>query len=115
MLRAQRRLRSLPSDTTVSPPMSRDGDNQLRDEQTLEALLPGHGVGSRWVDIDDAQGSAGAEPFELGAPDLIGEEITVPVIPKRADEFTCSNCFLIHHISRLATATGTQQICTDCA
>jgi hypothetical protein len=96
--------------------MSREyDDNQLRDEQTLEAILPGQGVGSGWVDIDDAQGSAGAEPFELAGADLGGEDVTVPVIPKRADEFTCANCFLIHHISRLASPTDSQLICTDCA
>ncbi len=115
-LRARRQPRSLPSDTTASRPMSREyDDNQLRNEQTLEDILPGQDVGSRWVEIDDAQGSAGAEPFELAGADLVGEDITVPVIPKRANEFTCSNCFLIQHISRLASPTGAQLICTDCA
>ena len=109
-LRARRRPRSLPSDMTASRPMSREyDDNQLRDEQTLVEILPGQGVGSRWVEIDDAQGSAGAEAgFELAGADLVGEDITVPVIPKRADEFSCSNCFLIQHVSRLASARGGQ-------
>ncbi len=26
----------------------------------------------------------------------------VRVVPKQADEFTCSSCFLVHHRSRLA-------------
>ncbi|PQP14524.1 hypothetical protein C5613_40585 [Rhodococcus opacus] len=35
------------------------------------------------------------------------------IIPKQADEFTCTNCFLVHHRSRLADAG--QQHCRDCA
>ena len=115
-VRARRQPRSLPSEATASRPMSREyDDNQLRDEQTLGEVLPGQDLASRWVDIDDAEESDVGEPFEVGGADLVGEDITVPVIPKRADEFTCSNCFLIHHISRLASSKGGQLICTDCA
>ena len=28
------------------------------------------------------------------------------VVPKQADEFTCSSCFLVHHRNRLAHAEG---------
>ena len=45
--------------------------------------------------------------------DLSDEELVVRVIPKQADEFTCSSCFLVHHRSRLADAGA--MICTDCA
>ena len=31
--------------------------------------------------------------FELPGADLSGEELTVTVVPVRADEFTCSSCF----------------------
>jgi hypothetical protein len=61
------------------------------------------------VDEDDA-----AESFELPGADLTGEELTVRVIPKQADEFTCSSCFLVHHKSRLAMQKGDQQVCLDC-
>ena len=38
--------------------MSREyDDNRLPIEDTLEEMLPGQGVASRWVDIDDADGS----------------------------------------------------------
>ncbi|MCW2655442.1 MAG: hypothetical protein JWR32_6418, partial [Mycobacterium sp.] len=53
--------------------------------------------------------------FELPGADLSGEELSVRVIPKQADEFTCSSCFLVHHRSRLAGANGGVMICTDCA
>ena len=44
-----------------------------------------------------------------------GEELTVKVLPKQADEFTCASCFLVHHRSRLAETKGNQYICRDCA
>jgi hypothetical protein len=62
------------------------------------------------VDVEDTDT---AESFELPGADLSGEELTVRVIPKQADEFTCTSCFLVHHRSRLAP--GGQLICRDCA
>lgn len=62
------------------------------------------------VDVDDT-----AESFELPGADLSGEELTVKVIPKQADEFTCSSCFLVQHRSRLAGERKGQSICVDCA
>ncbi|MHA4855091.1 DUF4193 domain-containing protein [Rhodococcus sp. MSC1_016] len=62
------------------------------------------------VDVEDTDT---AESFELPGADLSGEEFTVRVIPKQADEFTCTSCFLVHHRSRLAD--GEQRICRDCA
>ncbi len=64
------------------------------------------------VDIDDAET---AENFELPGADLSGEELTVRVLPKQSDEFTCSRCFLVHHRSRLAEKRGGQPVCRDCA
>ncbi|NHU49367.1 MAG: DUF4193 family protein [Comamonadaceae bacterium] len=40
---------------------------------------------------------------------MSGEELTVRVIPKQADEFTCTSYFLVHH--RICLASGTQLIC----
>src|ERR1044072_1840047 len=58
---------------------------------------------------------AGAADFELPGADLSGEELTFKVLPKQADEFTCSKCFLVHHRSRLAEDNGGVYICRDCA
>ena len=55
------------------------------------------------------------ESIELPGADLSDESITVMVIPKKADEFTCSRCFLVNHRSQLARETKTEQICRDCA
>jgi hypothetical protein len=64
------------------------------------------------VDVDESET---AESFELPGADLSGEDLTVRVVPKQADEFTCSKCFLVHHRSRLAEESKGQYICRDCA
>ena len=61
------------------------------------------------VDVDESES---AENFELPGADLSGEELSVRVIPKQADEFTCSSCFLVHHRSRLASEKNGVMICT---
>src|SRR4029079_15513044 len=50
------------------------------------------------VDVDE---SDSAENFELPGADLSGEELSVRVIAKQADEFTCSTCLLVHARSRM--------------
>jgi hypothetical protein len=62
------------------------------------------------LDVDDDA----VDSFELPDADLTGVEFTVRVLPKQADEFTCSSCFLVHHRHRLAIQNGDQQICADC-
>jgi hypothetical protein len=37
------------------------------------------------------------------------------VIPKQADEFTCTSFFLVRHRSRLASCPGEPEVCADCA
>lgn len=67
------------------------------------------------VDVDT---DAPDENFELPGADLSslsGEELTVKVLPKQEDEFTCSKCFLVHHRSRLAEEHEGELICRDCA
>ena len=115
-LRARRPPRSRPSDRRALRPVGREYDDErLRVEDMLEEVLPGQDLAFKWVDIDDADGSDVEPAFELAGADHVGEDITVPVVPKRADEFTCSSCFLIQHMSRLASAEGGRLICTDCA
>ena len=64
------------------------------------------------VDLDE---SDAGESIELPGADLSGEELTMPVIPKQADEFTCTSCFLVQHRSRLASRPGEPRVCADCA
>ena len=64
------------------------------------------------VDEDEAEA---AEGFELPGADLSGEELTVRVLPKQSDEFTCSSCFLVHHRSQLASDKGGRLIVKECS
>ncbi|MDV6277507.1 DUF4193 domain-containing protein [Rhodococcus erythropolis] len=65
--------------------------------------------------VVDVEETDTAESFELPGADLSGEEFTVRVIPKQADEFTCTSCFLVHHRSRRADITSGHLLCRDCA
>ena len=115
-LRARRQPQSPASDRRALRATSSEyDDTRLRVEEPLEGMLPGHDLGSRWADIDGADGSDMECAAALADADVVGEDITMPVIPKRADEFTCSHCFLIHHVSRLANSKDRQLVCTDCA
>jgi hypothetical protein len=64
------------------------------------------------VDVDETEQ---AEGFELPGADLSGEELSVTVIPRQADEFTCTRCFLVHHRSQLASDKSGQMVCRECA
>lgn len=64
------------------------------------------------VDEDEIEA---AEGFELPGADLSGEELAVRVLPRQADEFTCSQCFLVHHRSQLAYEVDGQPVCAECA
>lgn len=64
------------------------------------------------VDVDETEQN---ESFELPGADLSGEELSVRVLPRQADEFTCSQCFLVHHRSQLASEKNGMMICRECA
>jgi hypothetical protein len=65
------------------------------------------------VDEDEVEA---AESFELPGADLSHEELSVQVLPRQSDEFTCSKCFLVHHRSQLALEKKNGElICQDCA
>jgi Domain of unknown function (DUF4193) len=82
-------------------------------EDSLEELKARRNeAASAVVDVDESES---AENFELPGADLSGEELSVRVIPKQADEFTCSSCFLVHHRSQLADNRGGQPVCRECA
>jgi Domain of unknown function (DUF4193) len=87
---------------------ARETDELAQD--SLDDLPRRNGAQSAAVDLDETD----AESFELPGADLSDVEFTVRVIPKRADEFTCSVCFLVHHCSQLARIEGAQMICREC-
>ena len=63
------------------------------------------------IDLDEGENG----PIELPGADLSGEELTVQVLPRQPDEFTCTRCFLVQHRSQLARHTRHDAICQDCA
>lgn len=81
--------------------------------ESLEALTATRpDAQSPVVEMDEGDSS---ESVEVPDIDLSGEELTMPVVPKKADEFTCSSCFLVQHRSRIASSSGDRAVCVDCA
>jgi hypothetical protein len=98
---------------TVDYDAPRRTDIEDTSDESLDDIEARRGKArSAVVDIDESES---AEFFELPGADLSAEELSVRVIPKRADEFTCSSCFLVQHRSRLAGDKDGQLICADCA
>ena len=82
-------------------------------EDSIEELKSRRGdATSSNVDVDETEM---AEGFELPGADLSGEEMSVRVVHRQADEFTCTSCFLVHHRSQLASDGKSGPICTECA
>ena len=82
--------------------------------ESLEALQASRGGGAQTAVIDVDENDT-AEGIDLPGADLSNEELSVRVLPRQADEFTCSSCFLVHHRSRLAGERNGQPVCRDCA
>jgi len=80
-------------------------------EDSLDELKARRTTAQALVDLDEAE----TEGFELPGADLSDEELTVAVVPMRADEFRCSRCFLVHHRSQRVNARDGSEICKDCA
>jgi hypothetical protein len=90
----------------------RVSDVETQDRSALRELAPTL-PGSSTAIVDDDPNNVAF--FELPGADLSGEELSVTVIPQRADEFTCSSCFLVQHRSRLRMSSSGLPICADCA
>ena len=83
------------------------GEDSLEEHKARRAEAQSSSVDDDETDFNEA--------LELPGADLSNEELTVRVLPKQEDEFTCSRCFLVHHRSRLATTRNGQPVCRDCA
>jgi len=82
------------------------------DEDSLEELRA-HRAAAQSATADVDEGDVG-EAYELPGADLSDEELTVAVVPMRADEFRCSRCFLVHHRSQLAGQRAGADVCREC-
>ncbi len=90
----------------------RKTDEEMSEDSLEELKARRAETHSGAVDEDETEA---AEGFELPGADLSGEELSVRVLPRQADEFTCSSCFLVHHRSQLAYEKNGQLICSECA
>lgn len=90
----------------------RKTDEDLSEDSIEELKARRSDKSSGVVDEDEVEL---AEGYELPGADLSGEELSVRVLPRQADEFTCTQCFLVHHRSQLAYEKNGQQVCTECA
>ncbi|ANW65009.1 MULTISPECIES: DUF4193 domain-containing protein [Mycolicibacterium] len=89
----------------------RKSDSDDTEVESLEALAGRRNdAATAVIDVDED-----LDEFDLPGADLSDEELTVRVIPKQADEFTCSSCFMVQHRHRLARQVGDRLICEDCA
>ena len=90
----------------------RKTEEELKEDSIEELKARRNEAGATSVDEDETEA---AEGFELPGADLSGEELSVRVLPRQADEFTCGSCFLVHHRSQLAEERDGLLICTECA
>lgn len=90
----------------------RKTDDDINEDSIEELKTRRMDKSSGIVDVDETEMN---ESLELPGADLSNEELAVRVLPRQADEFTCSSCFLVHHRSQLAEERKGQLICRDCA
>lgn len=89
----------------------RKTDDELAEDSLEELKARRVDKSASTVDVDETEL---AESLELPGADLSDESLTVRVLPKQEDEFTCSVCFLVHHRSQLAKKVSGQPVCTEC-
>ena len=90
----------------------RKTDEELAEDSLEELKAQRANKAASVVDVDEVEL---AENLELPGADLSDESLTVRVLPRQADEFTCGKCFLVHHRSQLAREIDGIAICSDCA
>ena len=84
------------------------------DTETLDALTAAAKTAARSPDVDLEEEDT-AEGIDPPGADLSGEVLTMPVVPRQTDEFTCTSCFLVQHRSRIAAHSAGRPVCLDCA
>ena len=91
----------------------RKTEEELSEDSIEELKTRRNDKNSGKVDEDEAEA---AEAFELPGADLSHEELTVRVLPRQSDEFTCASCFLVRHRSQIAEeGPNGEEYCYDCA
>jgi hypothetical protein len=96
--------------TDYDAPRTSAGEDDAEGLEELRAVSATKSAQQPTVEQDEADL---AESFELPGADLSGESLDIRVEPEHADEFTCTQCFLVHHHSQVADARAL--VCRDCA
>lgn len=89
----------------------RKTEEEVQEDSLEELKTRRNDKNSGKVDEDEVEA---AEAFELPGADLSHEELTVRVLPRQADEFTCASCFLVKHRSQLSKTQSGKEYCIDC-
>jgi hypothetical protein len=89
----------------------RKSEEEMSEDSLEELKSRRNDKNSGKVDEDEVEA---AESFELPGADLSHEELTVRVLPRQANEFTCASCFLVKSMSQLAETKGDLKYCVDC-
>jgi Domain of unknown function (DUF4193) len=91
---------------------SRKSEDEQK-EESLEARRLTSGDQDKTSGNVDEDETHLADSFVLPGADLSHETFAVEVTPRQADEFTCSACFLVQHVSRRSSPAA--DLCSDCA
>ena len=90
----------------------RKTDDDLAEDSIEELKARRVDKAASTVDVDETEL---AENLELHGADLSDESLSVRVLPRQADEFTCARCFLVHHRSQLGGELDGLPVCRECA
>ena len=90
----------------------RKTDDELAEDSIEELKARRVDKSASAVDVDEVEL---AENLELPGADLSDESLTVRVLPRQADEFTCAKCFLVQHRSQLDHEGKIGPVCRECA
>ncbi len=84
--------------------------NTITTDDSLEHLQDRRGEPN--AAVIDADENDLAAAFALPGADQLDEELSVAVVPMKADEFRCTSCFMVWHRSQQAATEP--DLCRDC-
>lgn len=90
----------------------RKNDDESSEDSIEELKGRRNDAGTPAVDEDEAEA---ADSYELPGADLSDEQLSVRVLPRQSDEFTCASCFLVKHRSQIDHVEGNLVYCKECA
>ncbi len=95
--------------TDYDKPRTSDNAGESALEPSIQSLTSNRADSAATLGDDPDPGEA---HLDLPEADLSSEELTVPLVPRQEDEFTCTVCYLVRHYSQLADKR--RSICDEC-